>query len=99
MHGLYWLAVRLAAREPLLVVVDDAHWADEPSLRFLAYLAGRVGEQPVAVLVATRPGAGGLVAHLERTRVHDPPRCPRGGRAGARARARRRRRLCAAATS
>ena len=25
----------LAAEHPLLVVVDDAHWADAPSLRFL----------------------------------------------------------------
>src|SRR3954447_19320020 len=35
LHGLYWLAVRLAEQQPLLLVVDDAHWADEPSLRFL----------------------------------------------------------------
>ena len=40
-HGLYWLALRLAEREPLLVVVDDAHWADDPSLRWLIYLSGR----------------------------------------------------------
>jgi hypothetical protein len=38
-HGLYWLAANLAAQRPLLIAVDDAHWADEPSLRWLAYLA------------------------------------------------------------
>ena len=56
MHALYWLVVRLAEREPLLLVVDDAHWADEPSLRFLVYLAGRLSDQPIAVLVGARAG-------------------------------------------
>ena len=55
-HALYWLALRLAEREPLLVVVDDAHWADDPSLRWLIYLSGRVSEAPIGVLVAARSG-------------------------------------------
>jgi len=42
LHGLYWLVVNLAASRPLLIAVDDAHWADEPSLRWLAYLAPRL---------------------------------------------------------
>jgi predicted ATPase len=41
LHGSYWLVVNLAARGPLLIAIDDAHWADEPSLRWLAYLARR----------------------------------------------------------
>src|SRR5215208_4160920 len=56
LHALYWLAARLAEREPLLLAVDDAQWADEPSLRFLVYLLGRLGDQPIAVLVAARAG-------------------------------------------
>src|SRR5215470_11133478 len=28
MHGLYWLIANLAARRPLVVAVDDVHWAD-----------------------------------------------------------------------
>ena len=55
-HALFWLALRLAEREPLLVVVDDAHWADDPSLRWLIYLSGRVSEAPIGVLVAARSG-------------------------------------------
>ena len=55
-HALYWLALRLAEREPLLVVVDDAHWADDPSLRWLIYLCGRISEAPIGVLVAARSG-------------------------------------------
>ncbi|MBV9354741.1 MAG: AAA family ATPase, partial [Chloroflexi bacterium] len=56
MHGLYWLAANLAARRPLLIAVDDAHWADEPSLRGLAYLASRLEGLALALLVALRPG-------------------------------------------
>jgi DNA-binding CsgD family transcriptional regulator len=56
LHGLYWLTVNLAARRPLLIAVDDAHWADAPSLRFLAYLAGRLAGVPAVVAVATRLG-------------------------------------------
>jgi DNA-binding CsgD family transcriptional regulator len=67
LHGLYWLTVRAAEREPLLLVVDDAQWADAPSLRFLLYLAGRQADLAVAALVAARTGeagAGGLVSSL-----------------------------------
>ena len=56
LHGLYWLVVNLAAREPLLIAVDDAHWADEPSLRWLAYLARRLDGLAAGVLVTLRPG-------------------------------------------
>jgi DNA-binding CsgD family transcriptional regulator len=55
LHGLYWLTANLAEDGPLLLTVDDAHWADEPSLRFLRYLAQRLDELPVVLLVATRP--------------------------------------------
>ena len=56
MHGLYWLVANLAARQPLVVAVDDAHWADAPSLRWLAHLAARVEHLPVALLLAVRDG-------------------------------------------
>jgi DNA-binding CsgD family transcriptional regulator len=54
-HALLWLTAGLSERSPLALVIDDAHWADEPSLRFLAYLAPRLAELPVAVLLARRP--------------------------------------------
>ncbi|MDA0161109.1 AAA family ATPase [Solirubrobacter ginsenosidimutans] len=55
LHGLYWLVANLSSSQPLLLTVDDAQWADGPSLRFLAYLARRVGELPVTLLLASRP--------------------------------------------
>ena len=55
-HGLYWLVANLAAGRPLLIAVDDAHWADEPSLRWLAYLAPRLEGLAAGLLVALRQG-------------------------------------------
>jgi len=55
LHGLYWLTVNLADRQPLLIAVDDAHWADESSVRWLAHLAPRLEGAAVALLVALRP--------------------------------------------
>jgi DNA-binding CsgD family transcriptional regulator len=59
LHGLYWLVSNLTEHGPALIAVDDAHWADAPSLRFLLYLAQRLGELPVAVVVARRPAEPG----------------------------------------
>jgi DNA-binding CsgD family transcriptional regulator len=56
MHGLYWLTANLAERAPMMVAVDDAHWSDVPSLRFLTYLARRLEGLPVLVVVAVRMG-------------------------------------------
>jgi DNA-binding CsgD family transcriptional regulator len=55
-HGLYWLVANLAASRPLLIAVDDAHWADEPALRWLAYLAPRLQGLEAGLLVAWRQG-------------------------------------------
>ena len=59
LHGLYWLMANLAAERPAMLLVDDAQWVDEPSLRFLAYLGRRVRELPVAVVIAARPALPG----------------------------------------
>ena len=55
LHGLYWLAANLSERRPCLLLVDDLHWSDAASLRFLAYLQRRLEAHPIAVIVATRP--------------------------------------------
>ena len=58
-HGLYWFFANLAERAPLLVTVDDAHWADLLSLRFVSYLARRAGDLPLGILVTSRAGEAG----------------------------------------
>jgi DNA-binding CsgD family transcriptional regulator len=64
MHGLYWLAAGLAARAPLLLVIDDAHWADPPSLRWLAYCSRRLDGVPVLIVVASRAAEPGAQSEL-----------------------------------
>jgi len=59
LHALWWVAIDLSSSRPLLITVDDAQWADQPSLRFLGYLARRVADLPIALVVATRPPTGG----------------------------------------
>jgi DNA-binding CsgD family transcriptional regulator len=61
-HALYWLAANLAVRTPLLLAVDDLHWADEASAHSLAYLARRLADTPIAVVVTLRPGEPGAPA-------------------------------------
>jgi tetratricopeptide (TPR) repeat protein len=45
---------RLAAGRPVLVVLDDLQWADEPSLRLLGFLARALAAEPMALLGAYR---------------------------------------------
>lgn len=45
----------LARREPVVVVLDDVHWADASSWEALRYLADSVPDAPVLVLALARP--------------------------------------------
>lgn len=45
---------RLAATVPLLVVLEDLHWADEASLRLTAFLARRLEHRAILVLATAR---------------------------------------------
>jgi DNA-binding CsgD family transcriptional regulator len=55
LHGVFWLLANLAERQAVVLAVDDAHWADESSLLALGYLARRIEQLPVALVISTRP--------------------------------------------
>jgi DNA-binding CsgD family transcriptional regulator len=58
LHGLYWLAANVALQQPTLLAIDDLHWADTPSLRWLLYLTRRLEGVPLLVVAGTRPPEG-----------------------------------------
>jgi DNA-binding CsgD family transcriptional regulator len=72
LHGLYWLCANLASAGPVCIAVDDAHWADSPSLRFLSFLLPRLEGLSAAVVVAARPRESGSDAGLLAALTTDP---------------------------
>ena len=51
--------VRLASAEPLVIVLDDLQWADEPSLQLLQFLGRRIAAVPLLVVGAYREAEAG----------------------------------------
>jgi AAA ATPase domain len=71
-HGLYWLIADLCERGPVVLVVDDVQWSDEPSQRFLAHLLGRADELLLLLLLAgVRTGEEQGSALRELLALHD----------------------------
>jgi DNA-binding CsgD family transcriptional regulator len=58
LHGLYWLAANAAFQQPTLLAIDDLHWADTPSLRWLLYLTRRLEGVPLLVAAGCRSPEG-----------------------------------------
>jgi DNA-binding NarL/FixJ family response regulator len=55
LHGLYWLLNNLTRERPMVLCIDDLHWADPETLRFLGYLAPRLDGLALAVVASVRP--------------------------------------------
>ncbi|HLZ71591.1 MAG TPA: AAA family ATPase [Dehalococcoidia bacterium] len=67
---------RQAARQPLLVALEDLHWSDETSLEFLPTLIRRIEAQPILLLLTCRtheapPALAALLADVKRLRLAD----------------------------
>ncbi|WP_324615603.1 ATP-binding protein [Streptomyces sp. Mg1] len=77
--GLDWVVTHLTVRSaPVVLVLDDAHWADAESLAWLTAFAARAEELAMLIMVACRPDeipadAGSLRALIKRqgTRPHE----------------------------
>ena len=63
-HSLYWLTSNISSTGPIALVVDDCHWADAPSLRFLAYVSARCDALGVLVMLTVRDGEPSTVTEL-----------------------------------
>ena len=48
------VVAQLAAERPVLLVLEDLQWADEMSLRLLAFVARRIQDRRVLVLTTVR---------------------------------------------
>ncbi|MBO9514587.1 MAG: tetratricopeptide repeat protein [Variovorax sp.] len=68
-------------REPVMLVVEDLHWADAASLEVLRYLLDQLDGRPFMLLVTHRPApaaevlAGGAAAHTRITLEPLSPAC------------------------
>lgn len=72
LHALYWLALNLSEEQPLVLAIDDLQWSDRASLRFIAYLAGRLEGQSVLLVATVRAGDPGTDPALLAEIAHAP---------------------------
>ncbi|MDF2270973.1 BTAD domain-containing putative transcriptional regulator [Streptomyces coacervatus] len=73
LNGLYELTRKLVrAAGPLVLAVDDLQWCDSGSVRFLAYLAGRLEGLPVLIAATLRTGEPQQGEELPGTLTTDP---------------------------
>ncbi|GGN10690.1 ATP-binding protein [Streptomyces fuscichromogenes] len=55
-EGLDWVMTRLTVRKaPVVLLLDDLHWADPESLKWLTSFVPRVDDLPLLLVVAYRP--------------------------------------------
>ncbi|MBS1846380.1 MAG: AAA family ATPase [Actinobacteria bacterium] len=66
LYGLFWFFAGLSEGRPLVLAIDDAHWADPASLRFARYLARRLAGLPVLLALTARPDEPGVATELVR---------------------------------
>jgi len=64
--GVSALLVQLARKNPVALMLEDLHWADEGSVLLTRYLAGMISDVPLLVLINYRPeytGEWGSLGH------------------------------------
>ncbi|MEW5937027.1 MAG: tetratricopeptide repeat protein [Candidatus Thermoplasmatota archaeon] len=63
------LAVLTDASDPVLLVLEDLHWADESSLFVLQYLARNISGHRILILGTYRPEEGGAGSTIAKMRI------------------------------
>src|SRR5579871_1892971 len=53
--ALFEIIGQLGLRQPTILLIEDLHWADEMSVRFVAYLARRIHRLPALFVASLRP--------------------------------------------
>jgi predicted ATPase len=54
-----------ATERPLLLIAEDAHWPDQPSVDVLSFVSRRIESDPIVLLCAARPGYPTAFRHGE----------------------------------
>jgi DNA-binding CsgD family transcriptional regulator len=67
------LLQNVAAHQPVLIALDDGHWADEASAYALAFAARRIGDAATAVLITLRNGEPSVFDGLDAPSVELSP--------------------------
>jgi DNA-binding CsgD family transcriptional regulator len=81
-HAVFWLTVNLSRQQPVVILVDDLHWADSASLRWLTHLARRMADLPIAIVATITSGSeaadsdADLIAGLAAEARRVPPAGP-----------------------
>ena len=58
------LLLALADQQPLVLILEDLHWADEISLDLLTFLIEAIEDRPLMILAITRPVVDGNLEQL-----------------------------------
>ncbi len=70
LHALAEQPLRLATRQPVLVVLEDAHWIDPTTLELIEQCLDRIAKARVLILMTSRPDQQpALAAHPHVTRL------------------------------
>ena len=73
-HAVTDTLIRIGKTQPVLLAIEDVHWADESSLELFLHLARRLSTQPVTLALSFRSDEIGstlerTLADLDRTRI------------------------------